>query len=94
MELLPFLFLGSAVHSSRREALAAAGITAVLNVSSSCPNLYEEEFEYLQLTVEDSLAADIRAYFSTAITFIGAFTLSFQPEKFVKEKYKKTKQKT
>lgn len=72
VELLPFLFLGSAVHSSRRETLAAAGITAVLNVSSSCPNLYEEELLYLRLTVEDSLAADIRACFSTAIAFINS----------------------
>ncbi|XP_034398565.1 dual specificity protein phosphatase 2 [Cyclopterus lumpus] len=70
VELLPFLFLGSAVHSSRRETLAAAGITAVLNVSSTCPNFYEGDFQYLRLTVEDSLAADIRACFSTAIAFI------------------------
>ncbi|KAM4615917.1 dual specificity protein phosphatase 2 [Polymixia lowei] len=70
VELLPFLFLGSAIHSSRRETLAAAGITAVLNVSSSCPNLYEEELLYLRLTVEDNLAADIRACFSEAIAFI------------------------
>ncbi|KAF7653580.1 hypothetical protein LDENG_00081270 [Lucifuga dentata] len=72
VELLPFLFLGSAIHSSRRETLAAAGITAVLNVSSSCPNLYEGELLYLRLTVEDSLAADIRASFSTAIAFINS----------------------
>ncbi|XP_004072327.1 dual specificity protein phosphatase 2 [Oryzias latipes] len=70
VELLPFLFLGSAVHSSRREMLTAAGITAVLNVSSTCPNLYEGEFKYLRLTVEDTLAADIRACFNTAIAFI------------------------
>ncbi|XP_071392958.1 dual specificity protein phosphatase 2 [Centroberyx affinis] len=70
VELLPFLFLGSALHSSRRESLAAAGITAVLNVSSSCPNLYEGDLLYLRLTVEDSLAADIRACFSEAIAFI------------------------
>ncbi|XP_069034666.1 dual specificity protein phosphatase 2 [Embiotoca jacksoni] len=70
VELLPFLFLGSAIHSSRRETLAAAGITAVLNVSSTCPNFYEGEFQYLRLTVEDNLAADIKACFSTAIAFI------------------------
>ncbi|CAN9513049.1 unnamed protein product [Ophioblennius macclurei] len=72
VELLPFLFLGSAIHSSRREALAAAGITAVLNVSSTCPNFYEGELQYLRLTVEDTLAADIKACFSTAIAFIDA----------------------
>ncbi|XP_057688805.1 dual specificity protein phosphatase 2 isoform X2 [Corythoichthys intestinalis] len=71
VELLPFLFLGSAIHSSRREILTSAGITAVLNVSSSCPNFFEGEFQYLRLTVEDNLAADIRACFSTAISFIG-----------------------
>lgn len=76
MELLPFLYLGSAFHSSRRETLAAAGITAVLNVSSTCPNFYEGDFEYLRLTVEDSLATDIRACFSTAIAFIGELLLS------------------
>ncbi|AWP07378.1 putative dual specificity protein phosphatase 2 [Scophthalmus maximus] len=70
VELLPFLFLGSAFHSSCRETLAAAGITAVLNVSSTCPNFYEGDFEYLRITVEDSLAADIRACFTTAIAFI------------------------
>ncbi|XP_015245694.1 PREDICTED: dual specificity protein phosphatase 2-like [Cyprinodon variegatus] len=70
VELLPFLFLGSAVHSSRREMLAAAGITAVLNVSSTCPNFYEGELQYLRLTVEDTLVADIRACFHTAISFI------------------------
>lgn len=76
VELLPFLYLGSAFHSSRRETLTAAGITAVLNVSSTCPNFYEGDFEYLRLTVEDSLAADIRACFSTAIAFIGELLLS------------------
>lgn len=81
VELLPFLFLGSAIHSSRRETLAAAGITAVLNVSSTCPNFYEGEFEYLRLTVEDSLAADIRACFSTAIAFIGEFVHAPAPHR-------------
>lgn len=79
VELLPFLFLGSAFHSSCRETLAAAGITAVLNVSSTCPNFYEGDFEYLRITVEDSLAADIRACFTTAIAFIGEFFPSGHP---------------
>ncbi|KAI7797757.1 dual specificity protein phosphatase 2 [Triplophysa rosa] len=70
VELLPFLFLGSAHHSSRRETLERCGITAVLNVSSSCPNLFEEELQYKTLKVEDSLAADIRVLFPEAIHFI------------------------
>lgn len=71
VEILPFLYLGSAHHSSRREALASRGITAVLNVSSSCPNLFEAELTYKTLRVEDSLAADIRVLFPEAIQFIG-----------------------
>ncbi|XP_030628668.1 dual specificity protein phosphatase 2 [Chanos chanos] len=70
VEILPFLFLGSAHHSSRRETLEGCGITAVLNVSSSCPNLFEEELRYMTLRVEDSLAADIRVLFPKAIQFI------------------------
>ncbi|XP_048846863.1 dual specificity protein phosphatase 2 [Brienomyrus brachyistius] len=70
VEILPFLFLGSAHHSSRRETLTERGITAVLNVSSSCPNLFEAELRYMTLRVEDSLAADIRARFPEAICFI------------------------
>ncbi|KAI1900900.1 hypothetical protein AGOR_G00054600 [Albula goreensis] len=70
VEILPFLFLGSAHHSSRRETLAKCGITAVLNVSSACPNLFEDELHYKTLRVEDSLATDIRARFPEAIDFI------------------------
>ncbi|XP_036382841.1 dual specificity protein phosphatase 2 [Megalops cyprinoides] len=70
VEILPFLFLGSAHHSSRRETLAKCGITAVLNVSSTCPNLFEDELHYKTLRVEDSLVANIRACFPEAIDFI------------------------
>ncbi|TSO88085.1 Dual specificity protein phosphatase 2 [Bagarius yarrelli] len=70
VEILPFLFLGSAHHSSQRELLRRCGITAVLNVSSSCPNLFENELNYMTLRVEDSMAADIRVLFPQAIHFI------------------------
>ncbi|KAK2840694.1 hypothetical protein Q7C36_012273 [Tachysurus vachellii] len=70
VEILPFLFLGSAHHSSQRELLRRCNITAVLNVSSSCPNLFEHELSYMTLRVEDSMAADIRVLFPKAIHFI------------------------
>ncbi|KAF4070419.1 hypothetical protein AMELA_G00285330 [Ameiurus melas] len=70
VEILPFLFLGSAHHSSQRDLLQRCGITAVLNVSSSCPNLFENELSYMTLRVEDSMAADIRVLFPQAIHFI------------------------
>ncbi|XP_028654116.1 dual specificity protein phosphatase 2 [Erpetoichthys calabaricus] len=70
VEILPFLFLGSAHHSSHREALRSLRITAVLNVSSSCPNLFENELQYKCIPVEDSQAADISSWFAEAIEFI------------------------
>lgn len=76
VEILPFLFLGSAHHSSQRELLQRCGITAVLNVSSSCPNLFEHELSYMTLRVEDSMAADIRVLFPQAIRFIGKYHLN------------------
>lgn len=70
VEILPFLFLGSAHHSSQRDLLQRCGITAVLNVSSVCPNLFEQELNYMTLRVEDSMGADIRVLFPQAIHFI------------------------
>uniref|UniRef100_A0A8C9NCQ9 protein-tyrosine-phosphatase n=1 Tax=Serinus canaria TaxID=9135 RepID=A0A8C9NCQ9_SERCA len=52
VEILPFLYLGSAYHAARRDMLDALGITALLNVSSDCPNHFEgswfmEAIEYI-----------------------------------------------
>lgn len=76
VEILSFLYLGSAHHSSQRELLRRCGITAVLNVSLSCPNLFEHELSYMSLKVEDSMAADIRVLFPQAIHFIGKLQFS------------------
>ncbi|XP_003230694.3 dual specificity protein phosphatase 2 [Anolis carolinensis] len=70
VEILPFLFLGSSFHSSNREVLQSLGITAVLNVSSSCPNYFEEQFQYKSIPVEDNHMAEISAWFQEAIDFI------------------------
>ncbi|XP_069773756.1 dual specificity protein phosphatase 2 [Narcine bancroftii] len=70
VEILPFLYLGSAYHSSRKETLQSLGITALLNVSSNCPNCFEGIFEYKCIPVEDSHMTDISAWFQEAIDFI------------------------
>ncbi|XP_067879543.1 dual specificity protein phosphatase 2 [Heterodontus francisci] len=72
VEILPFLYLGSAYHSSRKETLQSLGITALLNVSSNCPNYFEGVFQYKCIPVEDSHLADISAWFREAIDFIDA----------------------
>ncbi|XP_028596915.2 dual specificity protein phosphatase 2 [Podarcis muralis] len=70
VEILPFLYLGSCYHSSNREVLESLGITAVLNVSSSCPNYFEGQFLYKSIPVEDNHMAEISVWFQEAIDFI------------------------
>lgn len=71
VEILPFLYLGSAYHAARRDMLDALGITALLNVSSDCPNHFEGHYQYKCIPVEDSHKADISSWFMVAIEYIG-----------------------
>uniref|UniRef100_A0A8D0GED6 Dual specificity protein phosphatase n=1 Tax=Sphenodon punctatus TaxID=8508 RepID=A0A8D0GED6_SPHPU len=70
VEILPFLYLGSAHHAARRDMLDALGITALLNVSSDCPNHFEGHFQYKCIPVEDNHKADISSWFMEAIEYI------------------------
>ncbi|KAE8614709.1 hypothetical protein XENTR_v10008274 [Xenopus tropicalis] len=70
VEILPFLYLGSAYHASRKDMLDALGITALINVSANCPNHFEGHFQYKSIPVEDSHKADISSWFNEAIDFI------------------------
>uniref|UniRef100_A0A8D0V2W0 protein-tyrosine-phosphatase n=1 Tax=Sus scrofa TaxID=9823 RepID=A0A8D0V2W0_PIG len=71
VEILPYLFLGSCSHSSDLQGLQACGITAVLNVSASCPNHFEGLLRYKSIPVEDNQMVEISAWFQEAIGFIG-----------------------
>lgn len=71
MEILPFLYLGSAYHASRKDMLDMLGITALINVSANCPNHFEGSFLYKSIPVEDNHKADISSWFNEAIEFIG-----------------------
>ncbi|XP_012300221.1 dual specificity protein phosphatase 2 [Aotus nancymaae] len=70
VEILPYLYLGSCSHSSDLQGLQACGITAVLNVSASCPNHFEGLFRYKSIPVEDNHMVEISAWFQEAIGFI------------------------
>ncbi|XP_053226903.1 dual specificity protein phosphatase 4 [Podarcis raffonei] len=70
VEILPFLFLGSAHHAARRDMLDALRITALLNVSSDCPNHFEGHFQYKCIPVEDNHKTDISSWFMEAIEYI------------------------
>lgn len=74
MEILPFLYLGSAYHASRKDMLDMLGITALINVSSNCPNHFEDSYLYKSIPVEDNHKADISSWFNEAIEFIGEFS--------------------
>lgn len=71
MEILPFLYLGSAYHASRKDMLDMLGITALINVSANCPNHFEDHYQYKSIPVEDNHKADISSWFNEAIEFIG-----------------------
>uniref|UniRef100_K7F617 Dual specificity phosphatase 4 n=1 Tax=Pelodiscus sinensis TaxID=13735 RepID=K7F617_PELSI len=70
VEILPFLYLGSAYHAARRDMLDTLGITALLNVSSDCPNHFEGHYQYKSIPVEDNHKADISSWFMEAIEYI------------------------
>uniref|UniRef100_A0A8B9Z167 protein-tyrosine-phosphatase n=1 Tax=Buteo japonicus TaxID=224669 RepID=A0A8B9Z167_9AVES len=61
VEILPFLYLGSAYHASRKDMLDALGITALINVSANCPNHFEGHYQYKSIPVEDNHKADINS---------------------------------
>lgn len=71
VEILPFLFLGSAFHASKKDMLDGMGISALLNVSSNCPNHFEGVYQYKCIPVEDNHKEDISSWFIEAIDFIG-----------------------
>lgn len=77
VEILPHLLLGSELHASQLDMLKRIGVTALLNVSHSCPNHFEKDFTYKCIPVQDSNYADISVYFDDAIQFIGKFLFFF-----------------
>lgn len=74
---MPFLYLGSAYHASRKDMLDMLGITALINVSANCPNHFEGSFLYKSIPVEDNHKADISSWFNEAIEFIGEYIHHF-----------------
>lgn len=71
MEILPFLYLGSAYHASRQDYLSDLHITALLNVSRRDLQPAKGHYDYKWIPVEDSHMADISSHFQEAIEFIG-----------------------
>uniref|UniRef100_A0A4W3K4M6 protein-tyrosine-phosphatase n=3 Tax=Callorhinchus milii TaxID=7868 RepID=A0A4W3K4M6_CALMI len=70
VEILPFLYLGSAYHASRLDFLDDLCITALLNVSRNCAEYFKGKYLYKFIPVEDNATADISSCFQEAIDFI------------------------
>ncbi|XP_053167446.1 dual specificity protein phosphatase 5 [Hemicordylus capensis] len=70
VEILPFLYLGSAYHASKCEFLANLNITALLNVSRKSSEPFTDQYCYKWIPVEDNHTADISSHFQEAIEFI------------------------
>ncbi|KFP63619.1 Dual specificity protein phosphatase 4, partial [Cariama cristata] len=68
VEILPFLYLGSAYHAARRDMLDPRGLTPLF--SSDCPNHFEGHYQYKCIPVEDNHKADISSWFMEAIEYI------------------------
>lgn len=73
VEILPFLYLGSAYHACRQDYLSDLCITALLNVSRRDSRPAKGQFDYKWIPVEDSHTADISSHFQEAIDFIGKY---------------------
>lgn len=71
VELLPYLYIGNANHSSMKELLQELCISAILNVSTTCRNHFPHDFRYKVIPVEDNDSADIATWFTESIQFIG-----------------------
>ncbi|KAM4611956.1 dual specificity protein phosphatase 5 [Polymixia lowei] len=70
VEILPFLYLGSAYHASRHDYLSDLHITALLNVSRRDMRPAKGQYDYKWIPVEDNHMADISSHFQEAIEFI------------------------
>lgn len=69
-QILDYLYLGSEEHSANEKVLKSKGITAILNVAIGCVNLFEDTFEYRNLSILDNCEAEISEIFDESISFI------------------------
>lgn len=76
VEILPFLYLGSAYHASKCEFLTGLRITALLNVSRKSTGYNKDQYDYKWIPVEDNHTTDISSHFQEAIDFIGEWNCS------------------
>jgi dual specificity MAP kinase phosphatase len=70
VSILPYIYLGNANHASQKELLDKLGVTAILNVSKTCPVVFKNSYEYKTIAVDDNARENISTHFDDAIKFI------------------------
>ncbi|CAG5127046.1 unnamed protein product [Candidula unifasciata] len=72
VQVLPYLYLGSAKNSADLNQLKKYGISYILNVTANVPNTFEDEknFKYLQIPISDHWSQNLSSFFPQAIKFI------------------------
>jgi len=71
--ILPYCFLGDAASSAEKKELKRQGITHIVNCcSEEVENSFEDDFEYLDLPLEDEFGINISKYFDEVYDFVKA----------------------
>ncbi|KAM6981109.1 dual specificity protein phosphatase 7-like [Aplochiton taeniatus] len=72
VQILPYLFLGSARDSTNLDVLGEHNITYILNVTPNLPNMFEHngQFKYKQIPISDHWSQNLAQFFPEAISFI------------------------
>lgn len=72
VQILPYLYLGSAKDSSNLDILGKYGIKYILNVTPNLPNKFEHDgdFKYKQIPISDHWSQNLSQFFPDAIAFI------------------------
>lgn len=66
----PGMFLGSCSDASDLKALRKKGIKAILNVSFEIPNFFPNDFEYMNVPVDDFASTKLSVYFRSTSEFL------------------------
>jgi len=70
-EILEFLFLGAKAVSEDYECLNGLGISCVVNCTTDCRNMFEEQgLQYFLVNVKDDINAEIFPFLGPAADFI------------------------
>ncbi|XP_061180485.1 dual specificity protein phosphatase 4-like [Saccostrea echinata] len=70
VEIFPHLYIGNALSAASMPELQRLGITAILNVSSTCKNHFTKHFVYKNIPVDDNHSTELSEWFTDTNSFI------------------------